>query len=102
MVSQSPLTSASFLARVHPLTWRSSAIASVMRGKWSDQTSRTGRRVGCVTVVGPGIVFRDTPREVISGRSTDVERSVGTAEHVDKSSHRMRLNNRRAAFLLGG
>src|SRR3979490_2699373 len=42
---QSPLISASFLARDQPLSWRSTEIASVMRSKCSDQTRRTGRRV---------------------------------------------------------
>lgn len=42
--SQSPLMSASFFARLHPLIFRSVAIASVIRSKYSDQTSSTGRR----------------------------------------------------------
>ncbi|MFN3835051.1 MAG: hypothetical protein ACK4NO_04015 [Glycocaulis sp.] len=40
----SPRISASFLARLQPLIWRSADIASVIRSKLSENTSSTGRR----------------------------------------------------------
>ena len=42
--SQSPATSAAFLARLHPLIRRSAAKASSRVGKGWDQSSTTGRR----------------------------------------------------------
>src|SRR4051812_20722900 len=42
---QSPHARASFFAQLQPLICRSTAMASVMISKYSDQMSRTGRRV---------------------------------------------------------
>jgi hypothetical protein len=44
-LAQSELINACFLARLQPLIWRSAAIPSVIRSKYSDQTRTTGRLV---------------------------------------------------------
>ena len=87
MDAQSLSISASFLARLHPLIFRSTAIASVMRSKCptkravQDGEPRCNR--GCAPTSCSVMRF---VRLSLAGCAADVKRAVRTSQHVDKGA----------------